>query len=303
MSPSTLRLLAAGMVLATVACAGPDPTQTVEPETTVPVEVSETSVPVVPDSSVPVEMPDPNEWSDPMEGFASATLSIEGSTLVMVGDLDDGFYERFLDVVRGREDEITTLSVNSGGGITDEGREFGHWIFDHGIDVVVDGLCFSSCANYVFTAGKNKTILADSIVGWHGSEQQDEHIARGLGLTVEEFLGKLYEESAAGWGETPSPEGRQAYVEHILSDNPRAIRDEQAFLDKIGVSSDALIYGFLPDQFEGYYVNATADIDGWTFSIEDMASFGIDNVTYGGEGEYPSDLAKAEYGVVVLNVR
>ena len=27
--------------------------------------------------------------------------------------------------------------------------------------------------------------------------------------------------------------------------------------------------------------------DGWTFSIEDMAKLGIENVTYNGEGTYP----------------
>ena len=59
----------------------------------------------------------------------------------------------------------------------------GEWVFDHQLDVIVDELCFSSCANYIFTAGKNKIIGKDAIVGWHGSEQQDLFIAAGHGVS------------------------------------------------------------------------------------------------------------------------
>ena len=255
----------------------------------------------------PIQAPGPTapesiDAPDPLEEPPPATFSIENSTVVIVGPLDIGFYERFLSVVRDREDEITTLRINSGGGITDEGMQLGAWMAERNIDVVVDQLCFSSCANYIFTAGRNKIIMADSIVGWHGSEQQDEHIARGLGITVEELLAREYDEHASEWGETPTQEGRENFVEVVLSGRPAAVGEEQAFLDKIGVSVDALVYGFLPDQFEDYYANPSPDITGWTFSIEDMASFGIDNVTYAGDGDYPSQRAKTEYGVIVFEI-
>ena len=285
-----LAMSAALLLLLVVSCSNPAPAQVPKPTAAEAIET--------PGSTDPATIAD----ADLAEEMGQATLSVEGSTVVMIGDLDDGFYESFLSFVRGRENEITTLRVNSGGGITDEGIKLGHWIFEHRVDVVVDGLCFSSCANYIFTAGRNKTIMADSIVGWHGSEQQDEHIARGLGLTVEELLAKQYDESVAEWGESPSPEGRRQFVEEVLSGRPAAVGEEQAFLEKVGVSVDALVYGFLPDQFEGYFVNASGEIDGWTFSIEDMARFGIGNVTYAGDGDYPSERARAEYGVVVFNL-
>ena len=255
----------------------------------------------------PSQVPDPIdpesiEVPGPLEESPLATFSIEGSTVVIAGAFDIGFYERFLSVVQDREDEITTLRINSGGGVTDEGIKLGAWMAERNIDVVVDQLCFSSCANYIFTAGKNKIIMADSIVGWHGSEQQDEHIARGLGITVEELLAREYDEHASEWGGTPSPEGRKNFVEEVISGRKTSVGEEQAFLEKVGVSVDALVYGFLPDQFEGYYVNTPPEITGWTFSIEDMASFGIDNVTYAGDGDYPSERAKKEYGVTVFKV-
>ncbi len=250
----------------------------------------------------PTNAPESIKVPDPLEEPPPATFSIEGSTVVIVGPLDIGFYERFLSAVRDREDEITTLRINSGGGITDEGIKLGAWMAERNIDVVVDQLCFSSCANYIFTAGRNKTIMADSIVGWHGSEQQDEHIARGLGITVEELHAREYDEHASEWGETPTQEGRENFVEFVLTRRPTAVGEEQAFLEKVGVSVDALVYGFLPDQFEDYYANASPQTTGWTFPIEDMASFGIDNVTYEGDGDYPSERAKTEYGVIVFKL-
>ncbi len=288
----SLSVISVFMLVLAVACSGPVATQTAVPTATAPAPTPTASP--IPTESIEAPVP-------PMEGDAAA-LSIEGRTVVMNGSLEEGFYESFLDLVKGQEDEITTLRVSSAGGETDEGIKLGHWIFEHGIDVVVDELCFSSCANYIFTAGRNKTIMAGSIVGWHGSEQQDEHLAQGLGLTVEELLAQQYDELVAEGVDPPSPERRRKFVEVVLSRRPAAVREEQAFLEKVGVSVDALVYGFLPDQFQDYYVNRAAHIDGWTFSIEVMARFGIDNVMYAGDGDYPSEQAREDYGVVVFDL-
>ncbi len=308
----SLSVVSVLLLLPAVACSGPVATQTATTTAPAPTQTATTTAPA-PTQTATTTAPTPAQAAGPTttesieapvpptEGDAVA-LSIEGHTVVMNGSLEDGFYESFLSLVNGREDEVTTLRVSSAGGETYEGIKLGNWIFDHGIDVVVDGLCFSSCANYIFTAGRNKTITARSIVGWHGSEQQDEHLARGLGLTVEELLAKQHDELVAEGVEPPSPERRQKFVEVVLSRRPAAVGEEQAFLEKVGVSVDALVYGFLPDQFQGYYVNRAAHIDGWTFSIEGMAHFGIDNVTYAGDGDYPSERAREDYGVVVFSV-
>ena len=108
-----------------------------------------------------------------------AIITVEGTTISFVGDIESQTYRDFLYAVRGKEDQITTIRINSGGGITEQGMQIGEWVFDHKIDVIVDEICFSSCANYIFTAGKNKIIEKDAIVGWHGSEQQDLFIAAG----------------------------------------------------------------------------------------------------------------------------
>lgn len=234
-----------------------------------------------------------------------AEITIEGTTVVYTGTINARSYNLFLSVVDGKEDEITAFRVDSGGGDTEYGRKLGNWILDRGLDVAVQNLCFSSCANYVFTAGRNKTILADSIVGWHGSEQQDAIVARALGLSKDEHLGQVYDENAASWGESPSDAGRKEFINSMRARNERAVEEEREFLDRVGVSSDALLYGLLPDRFDAYYLREDpelADAVGWTFSTEDMAAFGIGNVTYDGVGEYPSQRAQKMYGVVVFTV-
>jgi hypothetical protein len=64
------------------------------------------------------------------------------------------------------------LLVRSGGGEIGVGTEFGEWLRERNLDVIVVDYCLSSCANYVFTAGRTKTILPGAIVAWHGNIRQ-----------------------------------------------------------------------------------------------------------------------------------
>ena len=211
-----------------------------------------------------------------------------------------GTYRDFLFAIRGKEDQITTIRVNSPGGVTDEGILIGQWIFEHGIDVIVEELCFSSCANYIFTAGKNKIIENDAIVGWHGSEQQDPFIAAGYGISMAELYARQFDEMKQ-WGETLPGETKEDFVASMLEQDADDYDKEPRFLDRIGVNLYIMVYGLLPDQFD-YYVNEQTEFGGWTFSIEDMAKFGVHNVTYKGDGQYPSKHALEDFPVAVFEV-
>ena len=293
-----------------VGCTQVDPTPTPEP-TQIPTEIpTPTVVPppksTPPPTSIPIETPKPTPtpdedgiiWYDP----EPAKITVEGSTIFFEGDIEEETYRHFLLAVEGKENQITAIRINSGGGITDGGMWIGKWIFDHDLDVIVEELCFSSCANYIFTAGKNKIIEKDAIVGWHGSEQQDVFIAAGLGLTMREFHAWSYDELEEFGGPLTPQESKEEYVENMLElDQYERGDDEPEFLEKIGVNLYLMVYGFLPDQID-YYLNEQTEFGGWTFSIEDMAKFGVHNVTYEGEGQYPSDHALANHSVAVFEV-
>lgn len=284
--------------------ATPLPTQTPSPIPTPTVAPTSTSTPPPSPTAIPTETPKPTpvEFTFTLQdsGLESATITLEDSTIVFEGDIDLNTYRDFLSVVRGKEDQITTIRINSPGGFTDQGILIGEWIFEHGIDVIVDEACFSSCANYIFTAGKNKIIGKDAIVGWHGSDQQDPFIAAGYGISMPDLYARDYDEMKE-WGETLPGETKEDFVASILAMDAERDDGEQRFLDTIGVNLYLMNYGFLPDQFDYYMIEQT-EYGGWTFSIEDMAKFGVHNVTYEGEGTYPSEQALRNFTVAVFEV-
>lgn len=69
------------------------------------------------------------------------------------------------------------LTINSPGGDVMAGLVLGDWVRRHRIDVVVGGVCASSCANYVFPAGRRKTVRAGALVLWHGGAHQANFVA------------------------------------------------------------------------------------------------------------------------------
>ncbi len=235
-----------------------------------------------------------------------ARIAIDGSVARFAGVLNPASVERFFRELGPRRDQIDTLIINSAGGVTTSGRRIGDWVYEHGITVVVNHLCFSSSANYVFTAAPRKIIRADALVGWHGSDQQYQYLAESRGITLDELID---EEVEAMLDQREQIEAREieederARMRPSMRDTMRritsGIRAEQEFLDRIGVSVEALVYGQMPGRYDRW---AASGAYGWTFRIEDMARFGIDNVTYVGEGDYPSKFADPRRPVIVFNV-
>ena len=176
-----------------------------------------------------------------------------------------------------RKTVSNTVKIDSSGGTSAIGRKIGTWIHENDIDVVVENWCFSSCANYIFTAAKNKTIKANSIVGWHGSGQQTAYVIQRTGTTLHDHLSWSYDQFVTRRGIAPSDEGRMEFIEGFKDNIPIEVMEEQEFLEKIGVSVDVMVYGLLPEPWKIWSGSGNL---GWAFSIEDMAKFGIDNVTY-----------------------
>lgn len=68
--------------------------------------------------------------------------------------------------------QLRRLVINSPGGEVNTGMMLGNWVHKLQLDVEVTLLCFSSCANYIFPAGKTKIIGPTALIGWHGSTFQ-----------------------------------------------------------------------------------------------------------------------------------
>lgn len=218
--------------------------------------------------------------------FDRGEVNLNAGTAVYIGLLSRPAVERLLREVAHADPPVDTLVIASGGGETGLGREVGEWVYENQITVVVEGICFSSCANYIFTAAPTKIIRESAVVGWHGSEQQDRYVS---------INGECVSDIRSDEANSDSTANSELAVRQLS----RSVEEEIEFLDKIGVSVDALLYGHMPERCEHYIA---AGVAGWTFNIDDMAVFGIVNVTYEGEDVYPTVNGSARTQLIVYDL-
>ena len=88
-----------------------------------------------------------------------------GAIACFVGDITGGKVARLLGL--GFAD-VKLFVVNSTGGEVDPALDVADAMLAHGISLIVDGVCLSSCANYWFLAARRKVVLENAFVGWHG---------------------------------------------------------------------------------------------------------------------------------------
>ena len=215
-------------------------------------------------------------------------ITLNGSIASYRGAIEREYTRDFLDRVSRHGTRIDTLVINSGGGETVGGMDFGEWVHDNGIVVVVDTVCFSSCANYIFTAAPSKSIRENAFVGWHGSEQQNRFFD-------ERFASENPRNPASACRKTPltvdaDPNRKQS------SGYDRELK----FLEKIGLKVDAMVWGLA--QYERCVAYMNMNVDGWTFDVPSMERLGIGNVSYEGPGEYPSSAVVKQGGIAVYKV-
>jgi hypothetical protein len=198
-----------------------------------------------------------------------AAVRVQGDTLYYTGNFSKASSAAFDAAVAGvRRGQLTRLVISSGGGDTVEGRHVGRWVRDMALVVEVDVICFSSCADYIFPAGRARVIRADAFVGWHGNERTFHVQAARDGKRLEDLL--------------------SAYVPEDAS-TKRTQKDEAEFYASLGLD-DAFAVCAVGDVLEkrpGY-----AGQIGWGFSLADMARLGLVNTVYLGEGRYERDSSR-----------
>jgi hypothetical protein len=171
------------------------------------------------------------------------------------------------------------LLIESQGGSADAGMELGTWLFENGLQVQIDTYCFSSCANYVFPAGRSKLLASNASLMWHGGVTQP--------ITPEELAGVL-EETLDGF---PEEERRQLLEAHsrdeLMQQLQRSliavVARETYFFSRLGVDQRITTLGHLYEREllkgEGYYM-------GWDFSLEDLARLGIRDISIQGGADW-----------------
>ena len=91
-------------------------------------------------------------------------VAVQDHVLIYDGPLSPEANARAAELLK-QSDKIDTLKINSRGGEIGLGIDLGNLVFDHQLNVEVAQYCFSSCANYVFAAGKVKDLNLRSPLG------------------------------------------------------------------------------------------------------------------------------------------
>lgn len=190
----------------------------------------------------------PSKFSQP------ATVTWDEDGIVYKGVIDARYV---LEAIRLAEmKNISTLKISSGGGDVEAGIELGYWIRENNIEVIIDGVCFSSCANYVFTAANKVVVKSGAIVGWHGGAFQK---------------GNWYKNS---WYEYLIPnrvKSKSLYVDSLLE----FLRvKEKTFFGSIGVDRRITTFG----QTQANTCRTKKSQDGWVYRLSDLEKMGITNV-------------------------
>lgn len=148
---------------------------------------------------------------------------------------------------------ITTLYINSRGGEINLGMDLGELVYAYNLDVRVGEYCFSSCANYVFPAGKHKILAKKSQLGWHGGATQK--------INQDEY--------------PKDKKMKDKMIKRVNTD----IERETGFFNKINVNQISTVYGQNPK----VYKNESDKKDfihclGWDYSLSAMEVFGFKNI-------------------------
>lgn len=204
--------------------------------------------------------------SEPEE---SVTVSVQGTELIYDGPLTYEGNARLFEAAASAAERPQTLVITSTGGDVEVGMQLGTWIFEQQLDVHVPDYCISSCANYVFTAGRRKVLGREALLIWHGGATQEG----------------LADASPCESWEVPGVPCDERQVEKLLQETlARTKRLETAFFARIGVEQEITVLGQRPE-YEcskqlprlGWY-----EYIGWYYSIADMETLGVTNVSVAG---------------------
>lgn len=172
------------------------------------------------------------------------------------------------------------LVINSTGGHAGAGMHLGKWLYNNKMDVEVDKFCFSSCANYIFTAGNQKFLNKRSVLGWHGGALS--------GYVQDEELFSPLVKNAIAQQNISSEEQRQEYINKMDKIRKKFIRMESEFFQLVGVNPLITTAGGTEGEYSRVTLNSENydgnleqhnNIAGFYYTLEDMEKFGLQNIT------------------------
>ena len=214
-------------------------------------------------------------------------------TLTLTGDINyDSFVQTRDCLVRLKAEKKTFVVAASGGGDASAALAIGILLHRHNWDVEIVGVCASSCANWIFPAGKTKYLNSQSMLLFHGGPHQknmlefaekiDREFAANGAPADSVKLGRENKEGNMTW-----TSNRSAAYEEVLeflsidADLPAAERWRQItnasdrFYQELGIDPLLPEYG----QRGGYEPLYKSDkYDGFIYRLDSLRKLGIRNI-------------------------
>lgn len=188
-------------------------------------------------------------------------INLIGKAIKYEGVLNEEGFNKIKLLMQEANRDVKWLYINSPGGEINISMDIGFWVFQNHINVRVQEKCISSCANYIFTAGKNKVIDKNAIVAWHGSVLQ-ESLASLTENEINEALISIDDP-------IERKEARKRLIDQHNDYLNRMKKKQESFFKSIGADQSITVIG----QRREYNVK-----NFWVLSVDDMEKFGILNV-------------------------
>ncbi|RUO76251.1 hypothetical protein [Idiomarina seosinensis] len=176
---------------------------------------------------------------------------LEDGDASYVGRISSDNNSRLFDIFE--QNIFKTLHISSPGGSVEDGIALGKWVWQNDIEVHIDGICASSCANYVLPAAKKVYLSSNSVLLWHGSSYQ--------------------------------PDVSKA----VINREPFAVRwrkAENEFFTLTGISPMPTVCGFDDVSIWDKSLNwlGLSEIAGFNYPFEDLRRFGLNNMVLPTDG-------------------
>jgi hypothetical protein len=186
-----------------------------------------------------------------VSGAHAQGVTATGDTITFEGRIDNRSAADFLRLLQ--DPAITRLVISSRGGLVAPALDMADAIHRRQLDVDVPQACLSSCANYIFPAGRRKTLGWPGAVAWHGNMTHVLYLQRS---------------GQASWSEALMAEARQL------------ARREMEFFRGVGVDGFLCWFGKI----------APYDVDAFYYlAVQDLEKFGIHDVTVREDGPAATD--------------
>lgn len=112
-------------------------------------------------------------WMRPLDFNAEMTVTAIDGGLCANGMMDRGTEGPFLQALKHFDGKPVVIVVRSGGGAAEASLPMGQAVQAQTATVIADGLCASSCADFVLPAGKRRVVTTDTLLLYHGGVTLD----------------------------------------------------------------------------------------------------------------------------------